>query len=990
MAVVTEVGARLVLTGRAGFVSEADLAIRKIEQITLAAQKMGNSFTVAMGKMETATAKAGMGAGAAGAGMGAGAAGAAERDAAAVAAAEASKQRSIAGTVAAGEAAAAKSESNLQRLAANPIIKKTAMWGTGAFALGAYETVKHYGAFQAAIAQSTIDAGLKLKDLPYAQAQMLDISRQTGVSALDVANSLYRVQSSLAGTHATLKDVINTTKDAAKLDVLFNIPKGAATEQTSRIMGSMMYTQLPGAKDPKEIMALINSAVGHGDIRGQDMIAALGKVLPAARSLKLQAPDLFGWIDTLTKSGMQGSQAGTLIRTSMQQLATPSEQGNRAEQMLGIHGGDLKRIMTTEGIPQAIQYLQNAMAKFNPTASFPKTGGGAAGAESAMNQLKSWGILNPGDPVTPEIAAQYEKLGMKVPTDLGADTIKAFTEGTMTKDQQDQVQSALITKVFGGAKGSLPMLALMNDPKAYKELVDSIKKAATPEELAKSMARAMDTPQRQMQISRTNIANTGMDIGKALTPAAVLGFHALESVARYLGDHHAVLFSLAGALAALVTAAVGVSVVSRIAKLTGYFKDLFGGSGSILDRLSGKGGTVAAGAVMETAGATMETAAGTMIVAADTMMAAAGKGAVGGLGGGGGLGRDGLSPYGITYPGTDPAPLPGSKPNTVIGNIKSYTASLLSSLRMVAYSNPEMVGAALSNALLPQNGAMQASDIAAGAKIHPKMKLSAEQVLGYGVDTSHLGKLPTTYAGWAEKQKKDNATNKFNDMIGKIGLGGGIAGDYHDSTYFDNPFGNWQKGRSAPAHGPNRHRGHAPRGGEFGGPDAPMDNRFAGQQFGVVHHKPLPAMTKADTKHVSQINKQEAAATKLGAAAGAFGTATQKHQVAGLIAQRGAQVLTEASKKLHQSADEHKKAAADLKQAGKLHTPAANKLRESGHKLLDAAKQHADAAKSLADSAGKIEAAASKLGNTKIQAAVDVLQLSAALTANAADKGARG
>ena len=948
---LTNVGAWLVLEP-GNFATNADAAIAKMAEVSAAAKSMGAEIAAANDIAAGSFAKVDAAGAGAGLGAGAGAKGRAKADAEAFAAGETAKQSAIAKTAAAEEKAAADSKTRLESMAGNPALKKVATWGTGGLAAGAYEMIKSYTKFQQDIAQSAVDAGMKHKDIPAAQAAALQISRDTGVAADDVAKSLYRVQSALSGTHATLKDVISTTKDAAKLDVLFNIPKGVATEQTARIMGAMMYAQLPGAKNPNDIMALVNSAVGHGDIRGQDMIAALGKVLPAAKSLGVAAPDLFGWIDTLTKSGMQGSQAGTLVRTSLQQLATPSEQGNKAEQMLGIHGGDLLNIMKTpgQGIPAAIKYMNDAMTQFNPTASFPKFGKGAAGHDAALAQLKAWGILNPGDAADPAVIAQYKKLGMKAPATLTENTIQAFQDGNMTQDQKDQVKSALLTKIFGGAKGSLPMLALMNDPNAYAKLTQSIREGATPAALAASMKLAMNTPERQMQIAETNIKDTGIQIGAWLTPAAVTGLNVLKDIAVYLGDHHAVLAGLLISLGAVVTAAIAVRGLNFLKNLGADLKNLVGLGSKASPVVAGET-MVAAGATMETAGATMDTAAGTLLVAADTMMVAVEKSVVGTVVGGGGL--------------------------TAAESISGRLASGATTLEGGAVAAGGTAAAAGVDTAAAAGGGAIAAIGGAGL-------LTAGAIVAAGVGLSYaLGVLSEHLLGWQPPKPGTPPTHLPAKPHGShpnlSGLGLWTGTDHYDKN---------QTQLNAQEERKRRNRGQHPHGslGSFitkNGVSSWVENPYQG------------AVNKASGAALEGTGYATNARGAVSAAQGlanAYGPGSNhsrgdRQAVENAIQTGVGQRFTQAGQQLHQGKDDTGKAAALLLAAGTKHSVVADQQRAAAGHMKDAAQKHFDAAAKLVTAAQQMQDAAGKIGAMQVK--INMTDLSAGINAAIANGNAR-
>src|ERR1035437_9227297 len=271
-----------------------------------------------------------------------------------------------------------------------------------------------------------------------------------------------------------------TTQDAVKLAVLFNVPAGAQTEQTARIMGAMMNAQMPGAKTPDQIMALMNSAVGRGDIRGGDMIGMMGQLLATGKFTGAKAPDIVAWADVLTKLGMQGSRAGTLINHSLQLLTTgSSEQAQKALVSIGIQPGQMSKIITTQGLPTAIQTLIGAVENGGAAAGkdFPSNVVGGkrypAGQASATAQQDAWLL---GDPKT---MADWRRYSAQTPDER-------LAHPAATPQELHTVEAGFLSKMFGAAKSAAPILALAADPKYLAQLATDIQHHSIPAELQKS------------------------------------------------------------------------------------------------------------------------------------------------------------------------------------------------------------------------------------------------------------------------------------------------------------------------------------------------------------------------------------------------------------------------------------------------------------------------------------------------------------------------
>src|ERR1035437_948961 len=587
---IKDVGARLVISGGPEYVTEMDAASASTAKLTAQLQ----AAAVAATELEASVSRTAAGADVAAVSTGTAAAATAKGTSAAEAAAVASggvilssnaeagartaaadaTAKATAVTVvdnqarqdailAVGSAAAAVEmhsaavARNTKTLAQNNVVKKVAFFGTGALAVAAYESIKSYSKFNQLVTQSAVDAGMAQKNVASAQKQLLADVRATGISANDTANSLYRVQSSLSGTaQGGFANVMKTTQDALKLDVLFNVPAGAQTEQTARIMGAMMNAQMPGAKTPDQIMALMNSAVGRGDIRGGDMIGMMGQLLATGKFTGAKAPDIVAWADVLTKLGMQGSRAGTLINHSLQQLTTgSSEQAQKALVSIGIQPGQMSKIITTQGLPTAIQTLIGAIETGGQSAGkdFPSTVVGgkryAAGQASASAQQDAWLLADPK-------------------------TMADWRAGTASPQELPNIYAGVLSKMFGAAKSAAPVLALAADPAYLAKLATDIQNHATPAELQKSYDIALHTAARQQAIAKGGVQSMEVQAGQFMTGGATEGMREFGKVAGYLGQHAGLLQGLMISMTGLVAAAVGVVAVEKIGKIASGIRDI--------------------------------------------------------------------------------------------------------------------------------------------------------------------------------------------------------------------------------------------------------------------------------------------------------------------------------------------------------------------------------------------------------------------------------
>lgn len=435
--------------------------------------------------------------------------------------------------------------------------------GAATFAAGigiAGESIDQYMKYQKSMTQLVSQAGLSAKRLPAIMQGGLNIGKSTGLDFNDIANQLYRIVSATSGLKETNKQILALGKSAADVAVLFNVAPGAPTEQVARLFGSLSNASRSGklqdtGGSPAGMAALLNAAVGTGDIRGQDLIGALGRgVLQSGEAVHAKLPDILSWLDLSTRLGAQPSTSGTLIAHSLQQIATPSEQGTKAEEMVGIQQGDLQHILSKQGIGPAVQYLMSSFSKFNPVGNYPTTGGAAPGRASAVTQLQDWGM-------DPKLMA-------------------AFESGNMTKSQTADLQQFMLTKIFGGARQEIPILSIAENPQLFAAIENQIKAQANANVYNKDLKTALGTPSQQLEIGMRNIQAYSIELGKDLTPYLVKFVHGIVDAAKFLAANKPLLVGLVGALG--VFAAVGTAVWAggKIAKTItelGKFFKLLGG-----------------------------------------------------------------------------------------------------------------------------------------------------------------------------------------------------------------------------------------------------------------------------------------------------------------------------------------------------------------------------------------------------------------------------
>ena len=444
--------------------------------------------------------------------------------------------------------------------AGNPAFMKVAGWA-GVDAVGvAYESVKKFMSFNSKLTQSVTQAGVPLKNMSQISAGILDISRQTGQSANDLADAFYRVASATAGSKTSVKDMLTYTKAIAQFNILGNIPQGVQSENSARVVMAAVNAQLRGTRGTgkaavDKIVASLNAIIGTGDIRASDLLAGFGRgYLAVGKANNLSMADMGAAIDTLTQLGTGGAAAGTMAQRAIQMMFSPTTQGAKGLAMVGLKYDSLRKAETSGGLPAALKMLSDHLKKFD-VFNYPKYKG-ASGRQGAINQLEEWfqGQL------PQKFIDQWSK-GMA-------------SKGGLSDADQRQIMTMMLSKMYGGSRSSATMMNLLFDLPRLTANYQNIQAHSTQAYLKKQEAVAGQSPAVQFRKIVANINADLIQLGKTLTPLALKIAHGFGGLVNAITKFKPLLYTLIAAVGGLATAYVAI-------KAAQFGKGVFGMFGSI-------------------------------------------------------------------------------------------------------------------------------------------------------------------------------------------------------------------------------------------------------------------------------------------------------------------------------------------------------------------------------------------------------------------------
>ena len=528
---------------------------------------------------------------------------------------------------------------------------KASKWIAGGALVTGYESIKKYMSFQQIVTQSVTEAGVPLKDQKAAMAGLLDISRQTGAKADDMAHIYYRVASSLAGTHAPLSRMLEISKQIADLNLLGNVPTGQQSEGTARVVMSIYNANLKDTgHNLKKTIGTISAIAGSSDAYIKDVSVAFGNgLLAAAQQQGLGMNEAGAIFAAYTKLGMKPSSAGVYATRAITQLFSPTVAGSKGFGMLGIDAFKMKKIEDSQGLGGVLKYLnQKLEGPLSPLPSYAKYKG-STGSAAAFKQLDTWfnGSLN---------TTFQNALGQKI---TGAEFKKQLADNLksgkgMTEQDMSVVRNMMLTRMFGGQRGSVQVAALLDNLPSFIAAYKNINKNATDKKVDQLTDIARKTPGAQLKIIEAKINADFIRIGEIITPIFLKLAIVVASVFNVFVKFKPIILEVVGVLGEVLLLGIALKTLRTGLKIFDFFKTLK--TTKLRDAVTNTKATEP----MMAAGTTMERAAGIEMEAASLNLRAAEMSAFGGSKGGlmlpgsRGPAEKGLYLPGYSYPGRKP------------------------------------------------------------------------------------------------------------------------------------------------------------------------------------------------------------------------------------------------------------------------------------------------------------------------------------------------
>ncbi|WP_134667837.1 phage tail tape measure protein [Amycolatopsis sp. CFH S0078] len=404
---------------------------------------------------------------------------------------------------------------------------------------------------------------------------MLSMAGEVGVSAEQLSDAMYKVES--AGYHgAAGLGLLKAAEQGAKAE-------GADGAKVADALSSAMRDYYPHAqsaadvtKYSTDVMSKLIGATSAGKMTFDELSGSLNSILPVASAAHISLDDVLGVLSSMTVHGISAEQATQNMADAIRHLQAPTQTMSKAMATLGIDSQDVAQKLGQRGLSGTMQYLSDAVKKAMPPGSEQVLIqlGNAASKSSPQVQDLANKVLNGSitmgeftkaakglDPISAKqaqsfatLAAGYHQLGNQ---QMSGTQVMATYGGQMQK-------------LMGDATGL--KVALMTTGENAEYTAGAIKTIAGSTADAKGNVKGWQEVQesfnQKLAETKASLGALAINLGNALLPIVKPVVDKFAEFAHWLSENPTVAKIAAIAIAALAAGFTALAVAMWAASAT--------------------------------------------------------------------------------------------------------------------------------------------------------------------------------------------------------------------------------------------------------------------------------------------------------------------------------------------------------------------------------------------------------------------------------------
>jgi hypothetical protein len=457
------------------------------------------------------------------------------------------------------EAAAAKQEA-----AVGKVVKGIGL----AAGIVAGVSLKMAGDFEQSTNKLVTSAGESEGGLKTVRTGILNLAGEVGVSAKEMSDAMYKVES--AGYHAEAGlGVLKAAEQGAKAE-------GAEGAEVADALSSALRDYYPHAQSAADVtkaasdtMSKFIGATSAGKMTFDDLAGSLNSILPVASAAKIDLSDVLGVLASMTVHGISAQQATQNMADAIRHLQAPTQVMSKAMASLGIDSTDVAAKLGERGLSGTMEYLSQAVKKAMPpgsdkviidlgnalSKSSPKVQ--ALGKELMAGSITMGDFAKAAKELDPVSAGQAASFAT-----LAKSTHQLGTE-QMSGGEVMTTYGGMMQKLMGDATGL--KVALMTTGENAGYTADAIKtiggSAADADGNVKGWSEVQGTFNQKLADAKEGTEALAIKIGSVLLPVASHIAGVIADVTSWLSRNDGAAKALAITIGGVLVAGLAVGVV---------------------------------------------------------------------------------------------------------------------------------------------------------------------------------------------------------------------------------------------------------------------------------------------------------------------------------------------------------------------------------------------------------------------------------------------
>lgn len=235
-----------------------------------------------------------------------------------------------------------KTASSMQKFGKNLSMYVTApILGLGAAAFNAEKKFDHQMNMMVTM------VGIAKDEVEAMREPVMNLASETGIMAKELADAMQYITSSGFEDTAQALDILSASAKVAAVNQV-------EVKNVSDLVTSAMNAYRQSGLQASEVTDMLVRSVALGKAEFEDLVAAMGIILPVAADMGVTFEEISGMMAMLTRTGTTAETAATQLRQLLSQLMGPASQAHEALESLNWSADAFRKTVAEKGLFQAL------------------------------------------------------------------------------------------------------------------------------------------------------------------------------------------------------------------------------------------------------------------------------------------------------------------------------------------------------------------------------------------------------------------------------------------------------------------------------------------------------------------------------------------------------------------------------------------------------------------------------------------------------------